>query len=78
MGGNIMKHKAYSWIGGPRYHFFTVMNNSHMPYVATLLERGITPEIEKVLPIERVAEAHEAIETQHSRGKIVLSVSHDE
>ena len=39
------------------------------------MEQGIVPEVEKVMPLEEVAAAHEAIETHHNKGKIVLVVN---
>jgi NADPH:quinone reductase-like Zn-dependent oxidoreductase len=39
-----------------------------------LLGYGITPAIEQMLPLEHVAEALTAIESGHTRGKIVISM----
>jgi NADPH:quinone reductase-like Zn-dependent oxidoreductase len=72
--GTLIKHKAYSVIGGPRYEFLSAVNDDHLPFIASLLEKGIAPDVEKVMPMEKIAEAHEAIETHHGKGKIVLVV----
>lgn len=71
----IMKHKAFAWFSGPRYEFLFTLNESHMPYIASLMEKGIGGEVAKVFPIEKAAEAHEEVATNHARGKIVLKVS---
>jgi NADPH:quinone reductase-like Zn-dependent oxidoreductase len=44
--------------------------------VAKMVDAGeLKPEVSKVLPLEKIAEAHELIATRHTRGKIVLDVA---
>jgi NADPH:quinone reductase-like Zn-dependent oxidoreductase len=46
--------------------------------ISRLLDSGdIRVFVDKVFDLEHVAEAHEAIETGHTRGKIVVRVSED-
>ncbi|MDP8973333.1 MAG: zinc-binding dehydrogenase [Actinomycetota bacterium] len=41
-----------------------------------LVERGqVKPLVDEVLPLNRVGEAHERLESGHGRGKVVLRVS---
>jgi NADPH:quinone reductase-like Zn-dependent oxidoreductase len=43
--------------------------------LARLLERGfIEPRVEDVLPLDKVAKAHQRLESLHGRGKIVLEI----
>lgn len=43
--------------------------------VATMVDAGqLKPEVSRVFPLESIREAHAAIETHHTRGKIVLQV----
>ena len=43
--------------------------------IATLVEAGqIKPEVSEILPLQEVRQAHELIESRHTRGKIVLRV----
>ncbi|MGY0503621.1 zinc-binding dehydrogenase [Nocardia sp. FBN12] len=47
-----------------------------MRAVADLVEAGaLRPHVETVLPLELVSKAHEIIDNQRTRGKIVLSVA---
>lgn len=39
--------------------------------------KGIRPEVSQVLPLERVADAHEMLQTQSVTGRIVLDVGGD-
>ncbi len=44
--------------------------------IGALIEAGkIRPVIEKVFPLEQIAEAHRLSETGHVRGKLVVRVS---
>lgn len=44
--------------------------------VATMVDAGqIKPDVSKVLPLEKIREAHELIQSKHTRGKIVLRVA---
>jgi NADPH:quinone reductase-like Zn-dependent oxidoreductase len=43
--------------------------------LARLIDDGaVKPYVEQVFPLSEAPKAHEAIETGHTRGKIVLSV----
>lgn len=44
--------------------------------LARLIERGfVEPVLDQVLPLDKVARAHERLETTHGRGKIVLQIA---
>ena len=47
-----------------------------MRALARLAERGfLKPQIDRVIPLTGVAEAHRRLETMHGRGKIVIDMS---
>ena len=55
---------------------FLLRERRRLEELAVLLERGqLRPLVERVLPLERVAEAHERLDSGHGRGKIVLAVA---
>ena len=44
--------------------------------MTALIERGqMKPLVERVLPLEQVAEAHRTLDSGHGRGKLVLRVA---
>ncbi len=51
------------------------VDHKQLAEITTLIDAGyVKPVIDKVFPLAEVSKAHEAIETGHTRGKIVLSV----
>lgn len=57
-------------------HVIKRCDGEQLAVLATLCESGaIRPTVEKVFPLERVAEAHQLSETHRARGKIVLHVA---
>jgi NADPH:quinone reductase-like Zn-dependent oxidoreductase len=72
------KNKLWSAVrAGPRYHLlFVAPNGAQLAEVAALVEAGtVRPVIDRVLPLERAAEAHAYLEQEHARGKVVLAVT---
>lgn len=56
------------------YHFVEP-NVLHLGHLASLIDDGkIKTHVNKILPLHKVAQAHELIESEHTRGKIVLSI----
>ncbi|MEZ4444399.1 MAG: NADP-dependent oxidoreductase [Polyangiaceae bacterium] len=50
-------------------------SGDNLARIAELVERGaLVPQIDSVLPLEAVGEAHRLSETGHARGKIVIAV----
>ena len=69
-----------AWGRNASYHFvFTRQNRGKPDELTNLVERGLVrPVIGAVLPLERLAEAHEVLETgsrRGLRGKVVVDVS---
>lgn len=62
---------------GPRYKLlFASPSGDELREVAQLVESGkVRPVIDRVLPLEKAAEAHAYIEQGHARGKVILTVS---
>lgn len=57
-------------------HVIKRCDGEQLAVLATLCESGaIRPTVEKVFPLEKVAEAHQLSETHRARGKIVLHVA---
>jgi NADPH:quinone reductase-like Zn-dependent oxidoreductase len=51
-------------------------DGGQMHEIAKLIEAGtVVPHVEKVFPLEDVADAHRHVETGHTRGKVVLRVA---
>lgn len=63
-------------LGGKRLLFIrTKPRGGDLEKISALIEAGkIRPVIEKVFPLEQIAEAHRVSEQGHVRGKLVLSV----
>lgn len=66
-----------------RYLFFknlsilgsTMGNKAELLRVLSLVERGVLrPVVDRVVPLERVAEAHERLESRQALGKLVLKI----
>lgn len=84
-GGLIVNLPTGSWPGfaedvaaaGMRGSGFRVSaDGSTLAVISRLLESGdVRVFVDQVFDLDRVAEAHEALETGHTRGKIVLKVS---
>jgi len=56
--------------------FGNVPAAGRLKVIADMVEAGrLRLELEKILPLERAAEAHERVEGRHTRGKIVLAVA---
>ncbi len=54
---------------------FLTRERRRLDEMRPLFERGLAkPLVDQVLPLEKVAEAHRRLETEHGRGKIVLAV----
>lgn len=50
-------------------------SGAHLAEIARLVDEGaIRPVIDRVLPLEEIAEAHRHVETGHARGKVVVSI----
>ena len=69
-----------AWGRNASYHFvFTRQNRGKLDELTNLVERGLVrPVIGAVLPLERLAEAHEVLETglrRRLRGKVAIDVS---
>lgn len=63
---------------GPKYHFLIMHHDADrgLKQISHLIEQGkFKPIIDRVVPLENVAQAHEYGETNRARGKIVLTVS---
>ena len=46
------------------------------PQISELVVAGkVKPIIDRVLPLEQIAEAHEFMETERARGKVVIKVA---
>jgi len=75
MAGKLIKHKIYSMFGGPAYHFVSKLSDGLLPTLSSLLEKGVCPDVEKVIPLEQAKEAHEQSESHHAKGKIILHIS---
>jgi NADPH:quinone reductase-like Zn-dependent oxidoreductase len=57
-------------------HVIKRCDGAELEAITTLVEQGaLRPTIDRVLPLEEVAEAHRLSETHHARGKIVLKVT---
>lgn len=55
---------------------FLTRERRRLDELRRMIERGqISPLIDRVLPLEKVAEAHRRLESGHGRGKIVLTVT---
>jgi len=84
-GGIIVNGPSGSWptmaeeaaAAGVRATGFQVApDGSTLAVISRLLDSGdVRVHVDRVLPLEKAAEAHELIETGHTRGKIVLRVS---
>src|SRR5690606_26143655 len=69
-----------AWGRNASYHFvFTRQNRGKLDELTNLVERGLVrPVIGAVLPLERLAEGHEVLETgsrRGLRGKVAIDVS---
>jgi NADPH:quinone reductase-like Zn-dependent oxidoreductase len=54
-------------------------NGEQLAEIAKLIEGGqVKPHVTQVFPLEEVARAHEAIETGHTRGKLVLRIADEQ
>jgi NADPH2:quinone reductase len=57
------------------YGIFLTRERRRLEEMRPLLERGqVRPLVDRVLPLEAVAEAHRRLDTGHGRGKVVLSL----
>ena len=65
-------------LGGKRLMVTRVKpRGGELEKISALIEAGkIRPVVEKVFPLEQVAEAHRLSETGHVRGKLVISIQH--
>jgi len=72
--GCFIKHKFYS-IVGPSYAMVTSLNDAQLPTLSKLLEEGLRPDVDQVVPLDQAKEAHQRLESHHGRGKVVLQVS---
>jgi NADPH:quinone reductase-like Zn-dependent oxidoreductase len=65
-------------LGGKRLTVTRVKpRGGELEKISTLIEAGkIRPVVEKVFPLEQIAEAHRLSETGHVRGKLVISIQH--
>lgn len=55
---------------------FLTRERRRLEEMTVLIEnKQLRPLVERVLPLERVAEAHRQLDSGHGRGKLVLSVS---
>ena len=58
-----------------QFHFVEP-NALQLEYLASLIDKGkLSTHISHVFPLHEIAKAHQQIETEHTRGKIVLTVS---
>lgn len=72
------KGSLLSALGGPSYRLLVMqpIASRGLDQLAALLREGkIVPLIDRVVPLEQVAEAHAHSEGGHARGKIVLRVA---
>ncbi|WP_245268686.1 zinc-binding dehydrogenase [Mesorhizobium sp. WSM2561] len=52
------------------------MNAAQLATISRLIDAGkVTPFVQATYPLEEVAEAEERLESEHTRGKIVLQVA---
>ncbi len=60
----------------PHYHMLIVHpDRKQLEAIAGLVAEGkLRPIIDRILPLDQAAEAHEYMETGHARGKVVLKV----
>ena len=57
-------------------HYMAQPNASQLAEVAGLIDRGeVMPTVQRTLPLDRIADAHRALEHEHIRGKIVLELA---
>ncbi|HZD40173.1 MAG TPA: zinc-binding dehydrogenase [Terriglobales bacterium] len=57
------------------YGVFLTRETKRLDEMRPLLERGqVLPAVDKILPLEKVDEAHARLDSRHGRGKIVLQV----
>jgi NADPH:quinone reductase-like Zn-dependent oxidoreductase len=57
-------------------HYMAQPNGAQLAEVARLIENGLVkPFVDRVLPLDQAAEAHRALEHDHIRGKIVLTIA---
>ena len=57
-------------------HYKVSADGSTLAVISRLLESGdVKVFVDQVFPLDAAAAAHEALETGHTRGKIVLTVS---
>jgi len=69
-----------SWFTGPRYHsVFVVPDGVGMERLKQLANAGhMTPMIHAQLPLEKLAEGHEMVESGRCKGKVVITISNEE
>jgi len=70
-------HQGVTWLlGGRRSHTFLVRpRGADLRHLATLIESGrLRPIVQRAYPLDEVAQAHEASQAGHVRGKLVLRI----
>jgi NADPH:quinone reductase-like Zn-dependent oxidoreductase len=69
---------ARALLGGKRLLILNIKpRGGELEKINTLIESGkLRPVIEKVFPLEEIAEAHRVSEQGHVRGKLVVKISH--
>ncbi|MGN7799408.1 NADP-dependent oxidoreductase [Leifsonia sp. 22587] len=57
-------------------HYKVAPDGNTLAVIARLLEAGnVRVHVDQIFPLERIAEAHEAIEAGHTRGKVVVKIA---
>lgn len=75
---HIVAGKTSALLGGPGYNFIFCQPQATrgLNQIAELLVTGqVKVVIDQVLPLDKIAEAHEYVEKAHTRGKVIIKVA---